>query len=295
MAVANPSVEIVPLLSGTVKVRVVLPVTPEQSKATCFVLSELFLTLKPLSLVTTAVEVTEASPVNVVAELPRAMAVLPIVTALFARFALAIELPVDNTVPVSAGSVSVTSAVAAGPIKVTEFVPLSVSSLNRIFPAEVEDPFKVGPSIKGVVSSLFVKVSDPAVVAKVPSVQAVLNSANVPETVLLPNAIVLLVRVVLLEAVTVISEVKATVPVTLGSVIVLSEPVALAAVKDISYPSAFDPSKVILPLASDIELAPSTVPETSVVEAKEVRPAIVEAVPPKETELLPIVRELFAS
>ena len=63
---------------------------------------------------------------------------------------------------------------------------------------------------------------------------------------------------------------NATVPVALGKVIVLSEPEASAAVNIISLPSAVDPSNVIFPLARVIELAPSTVPETSVVEAKDV-------------------------
>ena len=42
---------------------------------------------------------------------------------------------------------------------------------------------------------LFVKVSEPASVAKSASVTAVLNCAIVPETVLLPIAIVLFVKV----------------------------------------------------------------------------------------------------
>ena len=66
---------------------------------------------------------------------------------------------------------------------------------------------------------------------------------------------------------------NATVPVAFGKVIVLSDPDASVAVSIISLPSAVDPSNVIFPLASYIELAPSTVPETSVVEAKDVSPA----------------------
>ena len=69
---------------------------PEHSKASCFVLSELSLTLKPLSLVTTALEVTELKPVSVVLLLPRAIAVLPTVTELFASWALGIAL-VENS------------------------------------------------------------------------------------------------------------------------------------------------------------------------------------------------------
>jgi len=50
--------------------------------------------------------------------------------------------------------------VEAGPTSVAEFVPLSVSSLKIMLPAEVEDPVKVGA-----VRLLFVKVSEPANVA----------------------------------------------------------------------------------------------------------------------------------
>ena len=49
-----------------------------------------------------------------------------------------------TTVSVAAGKVNVTSAVAAGPFNVTEFVPLSVSSLNKIEPALDAEPTNVG-------------------------------------------------------------------------------------------------------------------------------------------------------
>ena len=93
---------------------------------------------------TTAVDVIEANPVNEVALDPRASPVLPIVTELLARLLLAIEDAVVRTVPVSAGRVIVTSEVDAGPFKVAEFVPLSVSSLKIMLPAEVEDPVRTG-------------------------------------------------------------------------------------------------------------------------------------------------------
>ena len=51
--------------------------------------------------------------------------------------------------------------------------------------------------------------------------------------------------------------------------------------------SAVEPSNVIFPLASVMELAPSAVPEINVVDAKDVIPAIVPAVAPRETLLLP--------
>ena len=50
-----------------------------------------------------------------------------------------IDDAVVKTVPVSAGKVIVTSAVDAGPLRVAEFVPLSVSSLKTILPAEDDD------------------------------------------------------------------------------------------------------------------------------------------------------------
>ena len=82
---------------------------------------------------------------------------------------------------------------------------------------------------------------------------------------------------------------NATVPVALGKVIVLSPPDASVDVSIISSLSAVEPSNVIFPLASVIELAPSAAPEINVVDAKEVSPAIVEAVAPKETLVPPIV------
>ena len=139
-------------------------------KAPIFVLSELFRILNPLSFVTTAVEVIDANPVNEVALPPRATPVLPIVIELFARLLLAIEDAVVRTVPVSARRVIVTSEVDAAPLRVTEFVPLSVSSLKIMLPAEVEDPVRVGA-----VRLLFVKVSVPVVETNVAIETAVLN------------------------------------------------------------------------------------------------------------------------
>ena len=77
----------------------VLPDIPEHSKASCFVLSELSLTLKPLSSVTTALDVIEDNPVIVVALLPRAIPVEPTVTELFASWELGIALVENSPVP----------------------------------------------------------------------------------------------------------------------------------------------------------------------------------------------------
>jgi len=49
-----------------------------------------------------------------------------------------------TSVSVAAGNVIVTSAVLSGPLRVAEFVPLSVSSLNIILPALLDDPVSIG-------------------------------------------------------------------------------------------------------------------------------------------------------
>jgi len=72
--------------------------------------------------------------------------------------------------------------------------------------------------ITGEVKVLLVRVSEPVRDTKSSPDSAELNSARVPETVLLVRLTVLLVKVVVLEAVTVISLVKATVPVLVGRV-----------------------------------------------------------------------------
>ena len=89
---------------------------------------------------------------------------------LFARLLFAIEEAVVRTVPVSAGKVIVTSEVDAGPFRVAELVPLSVSSLKTMLPADAEEPVSTGA-----VRLLLVKVSEPVVETKVASVTAVLN------------------------------------------------------------------------------------------------------------------------
>ena len=76
----------------------VLPDIPEHSKASCFVLSELSLILKPLSSVTTALDVIEDKPVIVVALPPRAMPVEPTVTELLASLELGIALVLNSPV-----------------------------------------------------------------------------------------------------------------------------------------------------------------------------------------------------
>ena len=85
------------------------------------------------------------------------------------------------------------------------------------------------------------------------------------------------------------------VPVSFGRVKVLSPPDASAAVSIISFASAVDPSKVIFPLPISIALAASSTPAIKVPEAKEVKPAIVDAVAPSATAVLPIVTSSFAS
>ena len=110
-------------------------------------------------------------------------------------------------------------------------------------------------------------------------------------TVALPRTIELLAKLLL----AIEDAVDNIVPVSFGNVRVLSPPVASAAVNIVSLVSAVDPSNVIFPLAIDIALAASAIPEINVVDANDVKPAIVEAVAPSATAVLPIVTSSFAS
>jgi hypothetical protein len=99
--------------------------------------------------------------------------------------------------------------------------------------------------ITGVVRVLFVRVSDPAIVAKSASDIAELNSAFVPVTVFVANEIDLFENVVVDDAVTEISLVSATVPVESGNVIVRSA-VGSVIARVVSKSFAVAPSKVML-------------------------------------------------
>ena len=90
------------------------------------------------------------------------------------------------------------------------------------------------------------------------------------------------------------SPVNATVPVLSGKVIVRSA-VGSVTVTVVSKLLAVEPSKSIFQLAIEIALAASATPETRVVEDKDVRPAIDEAVAPNATAVLPIVTSSFAN
>ena len=85
---------------------------------------------------------------------------------------------------------------------------------------------------------------------------------------------------------------NATVPVASGNVIVLSA-VGSVTVKDVSKSLAVDPSNVIFPLPSNMELAP--LPATRLVDVKEVNPEMVEAVVPSAIPVAPIVKDELAN
>jgi len=109
-----------------------------------------------------------------------------------------------------------------------------------------------------------------------------------------PNAIDVLPIVKELTVGVIVEAVVKRVPVSFGNVRVRSA-VASAAVRVVSLPSAVDPSKTIFPLAIDIAFAASATPAIKVVEAREVRPAIVDAVAPKAMAVPPTVTELLAN
>ena len=77
-----------------------------------------------------------------------------------------------------------------------------------------------------------------------------------------------------------------------GNVIVLSA-VGSVTVKDVSKSLAVDPSNVIFPLPSNMELAP--LPATRLVDVKEVNPEMVEAVVPSAIPVAPIVKDELAN
>ena len=104
----------------------------------------------------------------------------------FVELAETVMSLVRAIVPVAAGSVTVTSAVAAGPIKVTALVPLSVSSLKSIEPAALEDPVNIGA-----VKDLLVSVCVPVRVATVESIfKVIVSVALATEAIPVPPAIV---------------------------------------------------------------------------------------------------------
>ena len=80
----------------------------------------------------------------------------------------------------------------------------------------------------------------------------------------------------------------------LGNVIVLSA-VGSVTVSDVSKSLAVDPSNVIFPLSSVMELALSSEPEpaTILVDCMELKPWNCVAPPPRETVVLPIRNELL--
>ena len=119
-------------------VLVVLPDIPEHSKANCFVLSELSLTLNPLSSVTKALEVKDDNPAIVVAVPPKDTEVLPIVNEELAKLLLAIDDASVSIVPVSLGNVSVLSLpVAFAAVSIVSFASADEPS-NVIFPLAID-------------------------------------------------------------------------------------------------------------------------------------------------------------
>ena len=203
---------------------------------------------------TTAVEVIDANPVNVVALAPNATAVLPTVTVLFANCAFGIELvpncpvpllydnpdpaatlkdPNKTTVPAASGKVIVRSAVGLVAVKVVS-KSFALDPSKTIFPLAsfIEFAASADPEIS-VVPTNVVEVKEDKPV----------NVVTVPPRLTEVDPIVTAELAKLLLAIE--DAVDNIVPVSFGKVKVLSPPVASAAVSIVSFASAVDPSKII--------------------------------------------------
>ena len=128
---------------------------------------------------------------------------------------------VPTRVVVASGNVMVLSAVGSVTVNVVS-KSLAVAPSNTMLAS-----FNVNPVTTGLVNVLLVSVSTPANETKSASVSAVLNSASVPDTVLLPRAMVLLDNVC-------VSEVPTTVP----------EGIAFCEAEPSMYPDAFERTKL---------------------------------------------------
>ena len=80
-------------------------------------------------------------------------------------------------------------------VPVIEFDPVSIVLFVKVCVPSLVATSPVGVLITGLVNVLFVRVSVPAIETKSASETAVLNSANVPEIILVPKAMFLFVSV----------------------------------------------------------------------------------------------------
>ena len=191
--------------------------------------------------------------------------------------------PNNTTVPAASGNVIVLSAVGLVTVRdVSKSFALDPS--KTIFPLAIFIEFAASadPEISVVPTNVVeVKEDKPVKVVAVPprliEVDPIVTAELARLLLAIEDALVNIV------------------PVSFGNVRVLSPPVASAAVNIVSLVSAVDPSNVIFPLAIDIALAASAIPEINVVDANDVKPAIVEAVAPSATAVLPIVRDELAN
>ena len=185
----------------------------------------------------------------------------------------------NATVPVAFGKVIVLSEPEASAAVSIISLASAVEPSNVIFP--LASVMELAPSAAPDINVADAKDVIPAIVPAVAP----------RETLVLPRVTAELARLLLAIEDAVVN----IVPVSFGNVRVLSDPVAFAAVSIVSLPSALDPSKVIFPLANVIAFAASATPDIKVPEAKEVNPAIVPSVAPRETAELPIVTAELAS
>ena len=113
-------------------------------------------------------------------------------TVLFVSVSV-VALP--TRVSVALGKVIVLSAVGSVTVSVVS-KSSAVAPSNIILPVVVESPVIAGVAIVGLVSVLFVSVSDPVRETKLSPCKALLNSDREPVTVLFAKSIVLFVRAI---------------------------------------------------------------------------------------------------
>ena len=142
-------------------------------------------------------------------------------------------------VSVALGKVIVLSAVGSVTVSVVS-KSSAVAPSNIILPVVVESPVIAGVAIVGLVSVLFVSVSDPVKETKLSPCKALLNSDREPVTVLFAKSIVLFVRAIVEPAIKVFNCPNVALPS-----VPLSETKNISVNSSVTEVKSFAPSRLI--------------------------------------------------